>query len=75
MSTTSDNAVLTDRPKRHKHKFSALWWHFGSYGPQDVHVHDCFTEGCDRVLIANGRGCGGPDQPHRRKTLGAPDAD
>ncbi len=57
--------------KRHKHEFTALSWNFGPYGDQDVHVHSCFTEGCYRALIGEGRFCGGPDTPHRRTTLDA----
>lgn len=55
-------------PKRHTHEFSALPWHFGEYGPQDCHVHSCFEEGCDRVLIGPGRKCD-PKSKHRRMTL------
>lgn len=59
-----------NRTRTHKHEFSALWWHFGPYGPQDVHVHSCFTEGCDRVVIGDGRECDvSKGQRHRRMTL------
>ena len=54
--------------KRHAHEFSALWWHFGPYGDQNVHVHSCFTERCDRVLIGDGRTCDHA-KPHRRDWL------
>lgn len=56
--------------KRHPHEFTALWWHFGPYGRQDVHVHSCFTEGCDRVLVGAGRSCSGSGKDHHRETLG-----
>jgi hypothetical protein len=47
-----------------------MWWHFGPYGLQDVHLHGCFEDDCDRTLVAEGRDCGGNDQPHYRFTLG-----
>lgn len=53
----------------HKHEFTALWYHFGQYGPQDVHIHGCFTEGCWRVLIGEGRECDGKMARHKRMTL------
>ena len=55
--------------KRHPHDFTLLYYHFGSYGPQDVHVHPCFDEDCDRVLIGAGRECDGSDVSHHRETL------
>lgn len=55
--------------KRHKHTFTALYWHFGEFGPQNVHVHSCFDRDCDRVVIGRGRECGGARSPHRRYTL------
>lgn len=61
--------------KRHEHWFTALWWHFGPYGPQDVHVHSCLHEDesgeydCQRVLIGAGFDCGGAPNSHRRQTL------
>jgi hypothetical protein len=55
--------------KRHKHEFTALWWHFGPYGRQDVHVHDCFDEDCDRVVVGDGRDCDGQGESHHRETL------
>lgn len=42
---------------RHKHEFHALYWHYGKYGPQDVHLHPCFTEGCEQELVGEGREC------------------
>lgn len=56
---------------RHRHEFSALYYHFGPYGDQAVHVHPCFTNGCDRVLIGDARRCSGEPGDHRRKTLTA----
>ena len=58
----------------HKHWFTALWWHFGPFGPQDVHVHSCLHESCgehdcDRVLVGPGRDCAGQDGKHERMTL------
>lgn len=41
----------------HEHEFTALYWHFGPYGPQDAHVHDCFDRRCSSVLIGEGREC------------------
>ena len=55
--------------KRHKHTFTALWWHFGPYGKQDVHVHSCCDEDCARVLIGEGRACSGKAEDHHRETL------
>ncbi len=56
--------------KRHRHVFSALWWRFGPYGPQDVHVHSCIDDdGCDRVLVGQGRECDGKGRTHQRMTL------
>ncbi len=58
----------------HRHWFTALWWHFGQYGPQDVHVHSCLHEDadgehdCQRVIIGPGRDCAGT-QDHERMTL------
>ncbi len=56
---------------RHKHWFTALWWNFGKYGRQDVHVHSCI-EGepgdCERVIIGTGRDCT-KDSAHHRETL------
>lgn len=57
------------RSTRHKHTFTALWWHFGKFGRQDVHVHSCFEEGCDRVLIGEGWKCDGKSGSHHRETL------
>jgi hypothetical protein len=57
--------------KRHRHTFTALWWHFGEYGRQDVHAHSCITDDepdCDRVLISDGRDCT-PKQGNHRETL------
>ena len=56
------------KPKVHRHVFTALWWNFGPYGRQDVHVHDCFTEGCQRVVIGQGRNCKRGAE-HHRETL------
>lgn len=64
---------LADQPssalKKHKHEFTALWWHFGPHGRQDVHVHDCFREGCDVVIVGEGRDCDGDAAKHRRSNL------
>lgn len=55
--------------KRHKHDFTGLWWHFGPYGRQDVHVHSCFDEDCDRVVVGSGRKCN-ETSDHYRETSG-----
>ncbi len=55
--------------RRHKHEFTALWWYFGPYGRQDAHVHSCFTDDCDRVLVGQGRSCDGKPESHKRETL------
>jgi hypothetical protein len=54
--------------KRHTHTFTALWWNFGPYGRQDVHVHDCFDEDCGRVVVGTGRDCT-TSAEHHRETL------
>jgi hypothetical protein len=41
----------------HEHEFTALWWHFGPYKRQDVHIHSCFTEGCDVAAVGLERSC------------------
>ncbi len=56
--------------KRHKHEFTALWWNFGPFGRQDVHVHDCFDRECSRVVIGAGRDCD-IEAEHHRETLTA----
>lgn len=55
--------------RKHRHEFSALWWHLGQYGDQSVHVHGCFTEGCWRVVVGPGRECDGDPRTHYRATL------
>lgn len=55
--------------RRHKHTFSLFYWHFGPYGRQDVHVHSCWDEDCDRVLIGWSRECDGKPESHHRETL------
>lgn len=59
----------TGRVKHHHHEFSGLWWHLGPHGRQDVHVHSCHDEDCDRVLIGEGRECDGRRSHHHRETL------
>lgn len=54
---------------RHRHEYSALWSHYGQYGPQDVHLHYCVGDDCDAVLIGDTRKCEGKAQRHRRTTL------
>lgn len=49
------------------HTFTGLWWHFGRHGRQDLHVHDCFEDGCDVHLIGEGRGCSGKRADHHRE--------
>lgn len=58
-----------------------MFWHFGPFGRQDVHVHSCHAgewrpaprhdEPCDRVLIGEGRECDGRPKSHHRETLTA----
>jgi hypothetical protein len=57
--------------KKHKHKFTALYTHFGPYriNPSAVHYHVCFDTSCDRVLVGTGRECN--KEEHWRETLGA----
>ena len=44
--------------KKHEHWITALWWHFGPFGRQDVHVHSCIEGSrCQLVLIGEGRNC------------------
>jgi hypothetical protein len=64
--------MLTEPPSRakwHRHTLTALWWNFGTFGRQDVHVHDCFSEDCCRVLIGPGRDCDGDATTHHRESL------
>jgi hypothetical protein len=53
--------------KPHRHVFGSLWSHLGPHGRQDVHVHSCFTQGCDRVLVGAGRNCSGNVADHHRE--------
>jgi len=55
--------------KRHKHTFSAFYWHFGKYGPSNVHVHPCMDDDCDRILIGRDRECNRLMVSHIRVTL------
>lgn len=58
--------------KRHKHAFAALFFTFGQYGRQDVHVHPCIhgeSGDCARALIGHGRRCDGDPANHWRETL------
>ncbi len=52
---------------RHRHVFTALWWNFGRFGRQDVHVHGCFKDGCEVHLIGEGRKCSGDQADHHRE--------
>lgn len=56
---------------RHREGFTVLYWHFGKYGRQDVHVHSCFSDGCSRVLVGAGRECDGKPESHKRESLRA----
>lgn len=70
MGDSNRHTCNAAKVRRHKHTFTALWWHFGPYGRQDVHVHSCFTDGCDRVVIGAGRECDVTNgQKHWRETL------
>lgn len=57
------------RCKHHRHKFHGLYYHFGPFGRQDVHVHPCLNDDCARVLIGTGRECSGDAADHHRETL------
>ena len=49
-----------DSERLMEHEYHALYWHFGPYGPQDVHMHQCIThEHCRHELQGEGRDCGG----------------
>ena len=68
----TDRPQAAERPRRHRHEFTLLYWHFGPYGRQDVHVHSCRPwndERCIRVLIGKGRECDGKSESHHRETL------
>jgi hypothetical protein len=61
----------TEAPRKtrcHRHEYHALYWHLGPYGRQDVHLHPCFTEGCDFNMVGPGRSCG-PKDKHVAKKL------
>ena len=53
----------------HTHEFHGLWWTFGPFGRQDVHMHPCATTGCGSEMVGEGRTCGGPSTPHVEKRL------
>jgi hypothetical protein len=57
-------------PKRHRHVFTALWSHFGPFSErrQTHHIHGCFTEGCDLLLVGEGYNCK-LKAAHRRERL------
>jgi hypothetical protein len=48
--------------KPHKHEWTLLWGHFGRYGRQDAHVHQCMT--CDELLVGEGRDCNRQQADH-----------
>jgi len=57
---------------KHRHFFHALWCHFGEFGPQDTHYHPCIQGEpgeCWRVILGQGRDCGGNWAGHERMTL------
>ena len=61
----------TKRLCRTKHEYTGLWFHFGQYGRQDVHVHSCFA--CwDGALIGIGHDCGGSKTRHWQENLAKP---
>jgi hypothetical protein len=62
------SVTFTPAAKRHRHAWHALYWHFGPYGPQDVHVHPCMRDECERVMIGDGRECSLKAE-HRRVRL------
>jgi hypothetical protein len=59
---------------KHQHTYTALYWHFGPYGPQAVHIHDCEDGRCSHVLIGMGRDCRkGADHYSKRLTMSLPE--
>lgn len=54
----------------HKHEFTALWWHYGPFGPQDVHLHGCFGETCQQAVVGPGRDCDGKLEGHVKVNYG-----
>ena len=53
---------------KHQHEFTGLWWNFGPYGRQDVHVHSCFDRRCSEVVVGQGRDCKASSS-HRQESL------
>lgn len=57
----------------HDHEFHGMWWNYGKYGPQDVHLHPCITSDepgdCDVELVGVGATCGGAKTLHAQLTL------
>ena len=47
----------------HRHEFHALYWHFGQFGPSDVHMHPC---DCGIELQGPGERCDGDPATHHR---------
>jgi hypothetical protein len=48
---------------RHRHTWTLLYSHFGPYGDQDAHMHQCFD--CGAILVGKGRTCDGKRKGHR----------
>lgn len=54
------------------HRYSSLIWHYGQFGPQDVHVHSCEDESCDWVLVGPSRDCAGLDDHEAHRLRSSP---
>ena len=51
----------------HEHDFHAMFWHYGPYGDQTVHLHPCGGN-CEWELVGEGWDCD-PEAPHYRHHL------
>jgi hypothetical protein len=48
----------------HSHSWTALWTHWGQYGPQDEHYHTCWDGRCQTFLVGPGADCDGKGETH-----------
>lgn len=47
----------------HRHQWHGLWYHWGPFGDQSVHVHPCHDGRCSlHVLVGQGRECSGSNR-------------
>lgn len=52
------------------HEYHGLWWNFGPFGRQDIHLHPCTAhERCSMEMVGEGHDCEGKKQPHAPKKL------